>query len=101
MNFGGLFGKFASIKSRDIRVAIDIGSASIKTIVFEKKDNTSEITKKMITQFPQREDVLSVVKFINNYIREEIFKAIKNFHNRSFQERSWLFWRKKFGQNRY
>ena len=67
-------------KTQDIRVAIDIGSMSIKTILFEKKGENLIIIKKMATQFPLREDTISIVKFINTYIREELFRIIKDIH---------------------
>ena len=65
-------------KTQDVRVAIDIGSMSIKTILFEKKGENLIIIKKMVTQFPLREDAVSVVKFINTYIREGLFQIIKD-----------------------
>lgn len=69
--------KFFEKKTRDIRAAIDIGSMSIKTVLFEKDGDNINILKKLVIQFPAREDALSIVKFINNHIREEIFQMIK------------------------
>ena len=72
------WGKLMKKKTQDIRVAIDIGSMSIKTILFEKKGENLIIIKKMVTQFPLREDTVAIVKFINTYIREELFQIIKD-----------------------
>lgn len=78
MSIGDFWGKFMHKKTQDIRVAIDIGSMSIKTILFEKKGENLIIIKKMVTQFPLREDTVSIVKFVNTYIREELFQIIKD-----------------------
>ena len=78
MSIGDFWGKLMKKKAQDIRVAIDIGSMSVKTILFEKKGENLIIIKKMVTQFPLREDTVSIVKFINTYIREELFQIIKD-----------------------
>src|SRR3990167_3143417 len=80
MFIGDFWGKLMKKKTQDVRVAIDIGSMSIKTILFEKKGENLIIIKKMVTQFPLLEDTISIVKFINTYIREELFRIIKDIH---------------------
>lgn len=80
MVIGDFFGKFLKKKTRDIRVAIDIGSLSIKTVLFEKSGENLKIIKKLVTQFPLKEDPVFIVKFINSYIHDELFQIVKDIH---------------------
>ena len=75
-----IFRNFFPKAAPDIRVAIDIGSMSIKTVLFEKRGQNLIIIKKMVSQYPLREEPADLIKFINSYIREELFQIIKELH---------------------
>ena len=64
-------------KPSDLRLVIDIGSLSIKTVLYRKKGDTVEIIRRLASRFPQRKDALGAVSFINQYLRETIFGFIK------------------------
>ncbi|MBI2637828.1 MAG: hypothetical protein HYW88_02920 [Candidatus Sungbacteria bacterium] len=71
---------FAHKPAEDVRVVIDIGSMSLKTVLFEKKGQNISVLKKLVTELPVRGETLSVIKFVNASIREELFKIIKDIH---------------------
>ncbi|KKU52923.1 MAG: hypothetical protein A3H69_00120 [Candidatus Sungbacteria bacterium RIFCSPLOWO2_02_FULL_47_9] len=80
MKIASLFSNFLAKASPDVRVVIDIGSMSIKTVLLEKRGRDICVLKKLVVELPVREEMLSIIKFVNAYIREELFKIIKDLH---------------------